>query len=332
MSSPAFGHSWVRRHSSTSSQVSDEEEQEQAGASGRNDGKQLSSSVGSVTHREPIRSFIHGTVRGHLAPLDSAESARSVREQTAELANYFLSDKKDGRGSPFLRQARSASSPTTRPPFEPPGPDASPVRSSETIPEVSEPPSPEATDEHAEGPSMLTTMFRRSPQGNPYSYTPKESNAHEDDVPVEEGDEEGQDTLSRVTTVEHRPLVAREDTPEADEISPLLAARSRESRGGSYGVRQENGQGLDLEGQKRPGRTWLGRTANSMRETGGRAVSILPLISHPKRWDRRALWDNVVVAPVACFPAVVVGLLLNILDALSYGEFPWRCAGLLSRC
>jgi SulP family sulfate permease len=28
----------------------------------------------------------------------------------------------------------------------------------------------------------------------------------------------------------------------------------------------------------------------------------------------------VVVAPVSCLPAVVVGLLLNVLDALSYGK------------
>ncbi|KAH6853639.1 sulfate transporter family-domain-containing protein [Chaetomium sp. MPI-CAGE-AT-0009] len=319
MSSPTFGHSLGRRHCSTPSQFSDEEEQEQAGASSRNDGKQLSSSVGSVTHREPIRSFIHGTVRGHLAPLDSAESARSVREQTAELANYFLSDKKDGRDSPFLRQARSASSATTRPPLEPLGPDASPVRSAETITEVPEPPSPEAADEPAEGPSMLTTMFRRTPPGKLYSYIPKEDNAHEDDAPGEGIDEDGQDTLSRVTTAEHRPLVAHQDTSEADEISPLLAARSRESRGGSYGVGQENGHGLDLEGQKHPSRTWLGKTADSMRETKSRVVGIVPLISNPRRWDRHALWDNVVVAPVACLPAVVVGLLLNILDALSYG-------------
>lgn len=39
----------------------------------------------------------------------------------------------------------------------------------------------------------------------------------------------------------------------------------------------------------------------------------------PKTWDRQALWRNVVVAPVVCLPAVIVGLLLNILDALSYG-------------
>lgn len=174
---------------------------------------------------------------------------------------------------------------------------------------------------------MLTTMFRRSPPGAVYSFTPKESNAHGDDIPVEEIDEDEQNTLSKVVTAEHRPLVARQDTPEADEISPLLAARSRESRGGSYGAGEENGQGVDLEGLKGlPRRKWLGRKVDSVRETGSRVASTIHLISNPKRWDRHALWDNVVVAPVACFPAVVVGLLLNILDALSYGEFSWCVA------
>jgi len=115
-------------------------------------------------------------------------------------------------------------------------------------------------------------------------------------------------------------LVAPQDTPEADEVSPLLVTSSRESRGGSYGAGEENGQGVDLEGQKGLARRkWLGRKVDSVRETGSRVASIIPLISNPKRWDRHALWNNVVVAPVACFPAVVVGLLLNILDALSYG-------------
>ncbi|EAQ93413.1 hypothetical protein CHGG_01648 [Chaetomium globosum CBS 148.51] len=89
------------------------------------------------------------------------------------------------------------------------------------------------------------------------------------------------------------------DASEVDETSPLLAVSS-----------QEDAQCVDLESQKGVAR----------RESfGSRMASILSLVSNPKHWDRNALWDNVVVAPVACFPAVVVGLLLNILDALSYG-------------
>jgi SulP family sulfate permease len=280
------------------------------------------------------------------APLDSAESARSVREETAELANYFLSDKKDARATPFIRRVRSASTHTARPTTELPGSEAAAGPTpppAETITEVSEPPSPAATDEPAagvdEGPSMLANMFRRSPPDKSYFYASKEGNAHGDGAPrVEESDDEGEDDdgLSRIATVEYRPLLARRNTPEdADEVSPLLAARSQESHERGYGARQhENGgQELDLEGQKKrqSGKKWLRRTANSMRKTGGRVAGILPVIGNPKRWNRHALWENVVVAPVACLPAVVVGLLLNILDALSYGKRLW-CSACLSVC
>lgn len=43
------------------------------------------------------------------------------------------------------------------------------------------------------------------------------------------------------------------------------------------------------------------------------------VVSNPKAWDRRAIWQEGVVYPVSLIPAVVLGLLLNILDALSYG-------------
>ncbi|KAJ5217356.1 hypothetical protein N7468_010364 [Penicillium chermesinum] len=43
------------------------------------------------------------------------------------------------------------------------------------------------------------------------------------------------------------------------------------------------------------------------------------LLSSPKSWDRRAIWRSGIVHPVSLLPAVLLGLLLNILDALSYG-------------
>ncbi|KAK4238291.1 sulfate transporter family-domain-containing protein [Achaetomium macrosporum] len=329
MSSPTLGSpSPARRRPSVSSQGSHHEAQPTASSHPQcrrnpsNDAKHLSSSVGSVSHREPIRSFIHGSVRGHLAPLDSAQSARSVREDTAELASYFLSDKKDGRGVPFLRQARStSSSQVTRRTPELALPEAGATKPSGTISEASEPPSPEATAERpGHNRSMLTTMFRRSPPDMSHSYAPKEDQAHEDDSPAVDGEGDGQETRIRASTVEPRPTLPRRDSAQdASEISPLLATTSRESQRG-YGIDQEGSHGADLEGLKQPSRRkWLGRTVDSVRDTGARVAAILYIVGHPKRWDRRALWQNVMVAPVACLPAVIVGLLLNILDALSYG-------------
>lgn len=43
------------------------------------------------------------------------------------------------------------------------------------------------------------------------------------------------------------------------------------------------------------------------------------VMTHPKTWSARAIYREVVVHPVSLFPAVFLGLLLNILDALSYG-------------
>src|SRR5690606_735810 len=43
------------------------------------------------------------------------------------------------------------------------------------------------------------------------------------------------------------------------------------------------------------------------------------ILSSPSKWDGRAVWHGAVVTPASYMPAVVVGLLLNILDALSYG-------------
>lgn len=249
-----------------------------------------------------------------------------MREDTAELASYILSDKKDSRENTFLRRARSTSASGVRHSTEQASPDAGSARPAETIAEVSEPPSPDESEEPAaEGPSMLTTMLKRSPPDKSYFYTQKEGPDHRDDGSDVESDGEDQATLTRVSTAEHRPLLAHRDTTgDPSEISPLLAARSRESQRGDYGVNHANGHPVDLEGQKLRGRRkWFGRTTDSLRNTKGRVASILPIVGNPKRWDRHLLWQNAVVAPVACLPAVVVGLLLNILDALSYGESRW---------
>ena len=42
-------------------------------------------------------------------------------------------------------------------------------------------------------------------------------------------------------------------------------------------------------------------------------------LTHPKTWSAKAITDEVVLRPARLLPAVFLGLLLNILDALSYG-------------
>jgi SulP family sulfate permease len=202
------------------------------------------------------------------------------------------------------------------------GHDAGVAKPAQTIGEVTEPPSP--LEGPAERPtdsrSMLATMFRSSPQDASHSYALMEDQGPEDGGPAVHGEGDGQETRIRAPTVQARPPSARRDSGhEPSEISPLLAT-SREGQQG-YGIDQESGRGADLEGQKQPPRKkWLGRTVDSVHNTGARVAAKVSIVGHPKRWDRRAIWQNVMVAPVACLPAVIVGLLLNILDALSYGE------------
>lgn len=46
---------------------------------------------------------------------------------------------------------------------------------------------------------------------------------------------------------------------------------------------------------------------------------IMRTIASPKSWDQKAIWKRGVVQPFGYLPAVLLGTLLNILDALSYG-------------
>jgi len=72
----------------------------------------------------------------------------------------------------------------------------------------------------------------------------------------------------------------------------------------------------DLERQipnhKQSALLWYNSIASTIKS--GSYVAI-----HPKTWSARTVWSDVVVRPVSLLPAVFLGLLLNVLDALSYG-------------
>ena len=100
---------------------------------------------------------------------------------------------------------------------------------------------------------------------------------------------------------------------EATEHTPLL---SRQPSGAT-----SPGVDLDVEGQKSHVRKWwLGGLAARADDFKQHAAHSFAVAANPKRWNRKAIWQSVVVTPVSCLPAVCVGLLLNILDALSYGK------------
>ncbi|KAK1830019.1 sulfate transporter family-domain-containing protein [Podospora conica] len=323
MSSPsnAFS-SWRARSSSFISQNSQDDPPLLSGSpvqahhtTNTSEARNISSSVGSPSHREPIRSYVHGSVREKLAPVDSLQAAQSVREDTAELASYFLSDKKDERRPSFLDR--------TRPHLtdDPDPAEASPSRSTETIEELSEPSSPETViEDPLEGPSMLTTMLRRSPPEQRHMPVLKADQILEDQIMSESEDETGFSSRNSVLREEDQDTIR-----EATETAPLLSVTSNQSWRG-YGAGNGNGNGNgasrdhDLEGQKSgPPPPWPTQVANKLRRSKAQATHFCRVLGDPKCWDRRAIWRTLVVTPTASLPAVIVGLLLNILDALSYG-------------
>ncbi|KAK3501260.1 sulfate transporter family-domain-containing protein [Neurospora crassa] len=340
MSSPAAGFSsWRRspRRSSSVSQYASAQEEIESSSSSKtiptrpcqdptsNETHQLySTSVNSVAHREPLRSFIHGSVRENLAPLDSYQYAQSVRQDTAELANYFLSDPKDRQSPAFLDRRRSsisqqtvlghiAQATGTEDAEEGDGrhQDALNVN-------VSEPLSPETDVEStAEGPSMLTTMLKRSPPSTIYLPASRSDDGYEEDNSWENGESSRRGSWKHPELVQPTEREA-EAADTSDEHAPLLRTTSREARH-DYGMVTGSGHDADIEDQKSPKRRWTTRLAASARDRWDHIASITKVAATPKRWDRHALWKNIIVTPVKCLPAVIVGLLLNILDALSYG-------------
>ncbi|KAJ4314329.1 hypothetical protein N0V84_008973 [Fusarium piperis] len=257
-------------------------------------------SINSVPgHREPIRSFIHGSVRDSLVPIDSIQNARTVREDTAELATYLLSDPKSLQSPAFLQRARFSYQEAVE--FET-GDDVSTldnVRSSQTIVEVSEPPSPEGEDSDPEahaGPSVLANLLKRSPP---------QSVAH-DQQDTDNGDEneDGNQAQAGESRIDH-------SMDDATEQTPLL---TRIISGGRRSYMS------DLEGQKTPTkRPWITNLVGVGHKMEERMTHGVAVAVNPSKWDRHAVWNSVVVNPISCLPAVAVGLLLNILDALSYG-------------
>lgn len=173
---------------------------------------------------------------------------------------------------------------------------------SSTILEVSEPVSPEEGDVAVEetGPSVLANLLRKSP---PQSVKP--------DAPISAESPPLEPRRRRQSSEqEHVEPRRSEQTTPVTEQTPLLGHVSDESD--NIG---------DIEGQKDTrSNKWYSGIVENGQKLESHMAHVVKVAVNPQRWDRKALWHNVVIEPVSCLPAVAVGLLLNILDALSYGE------------
>ena len=246
-----------------------------------------------------------------LAPIDSAQFARSVREDTAELASYVLSDKKDKRNASFLARRSSASTrlrPDTSVTQDGPDHQGDLLASEEAIAEEdSEPSSPEVDI----GPSVLSSMLRRSPPQSPGG----PSVGHDDRQDI---GHHGPLLLTPETSSHHEdPLVSLNSRGASlSETTPLLGPKP-----GQPGTPSSTSEFGDIEAQKPKSRSFLKRYILPAGAHSGSKLQNITGAMHPKTWDRRVIWQHAVVAPARCVPSVIVGLLLNILDALSYGEY-----------
>ncbi|TVY94402.1 Uncharacterized protein LAWI1_G000153 [Lachnellula willkommii] len=262
----------------------------------------------SSNHREPTRSSVHLSYRGSLAPIDSAQNARSVREDTAELASYALSDRASVRSISPRRSVQ-----THLESFFTNESDSESVMNREaealhqaTIPEVSEPASPEngSGSDKSPGISALSKMLRRSPP----STSPPEQAEEAARKPADTENENG-------ASSDRGRLIITSNGVQQDERTPLLGKDPIEPRHHPDWIRGE--QDLEQQQMRRKG-SWP-KLRSVILRSKDKGLDAVRTVLNPKSWDRKVIWTRAVVEPVGYLPAVILGLLLNVLDALSYG-------------
>ncbi|EDN03826.1 predicted protein [Histoplasma mississippiense (nom. inval.)] len=138
--------------------------------------------------------------------------------------------------------------------------------------------------------SALTTMIR--------DFAPDRSNYGLSEEPIQEDFSHPDPalTLSRGSNV-----------PDTERTALLNPSRTK-----SWDDRTAP---IDVEGQI----TRYNKPLDKLRAICARGGSQCFHRLNPQAWDRRVIWRKGIVYPITLLPAVFLGLLLNILDALSYG-------------
>lgn len=151
----------------------------------------------------------------------------------------------------------------------------------------------------ADGPSVIANLLRKSPP----------ESAIDDDS----SEDENTETLERRNSAPQK-LSGERERHAASENTPLLGRVTSGSR------RRESVDPEDLKtvGQKR----WFTGVVKGVKSVKNTITHGVSVTANPKRWDPQAIWQNIFLTPASCLPSVAVGLLLNILDALSYGQSP----------
>lgn len=161
----------------------------------------------------------------------------------------------------------------------------------EAIQEVPEPTSSQSShsSQMSHGQSALTELIRNSPPT-------------EEDIPETEEDE------LHATASLYAVTVREGIISQPSEQTTLRGKRT------AYGSIK------DLEGQQVARAEPENRIRAVLQRSRERTVCIVRAVSNLKSWDRRYVLEYGVRQPASFVPPVILGLLLNILDALSYGD------------
>ncbi|KAJ5567394.1 hypothetical protein N7535_006700 [Penicillium sp. DV-2018c] len=269
-------------------------------------GAEASSYNGSTT-RTPNRSFYHRSFNSNMGgslcmmePLraqfllttaivsDTAHYASDgLRDQTAELATYGLSLNqksilRDGPGLPPSLDIFHGSQSSA-------GHTQDEATSSQTaLSEGLLEPGYASVDPASASPSSALTEMIRRPSSDTVKDQIKRSGSEEIPFP---------------------PPPTNLVGPEEDTETTSLLSKPRSKSTQHYGTAG------DAESQ----RMAVKRPPNNIIKGISSMAHCSRTLANPKSWDRRAIWREAVVYPASLVPAVLLGLLLNILDALSYG-------------
>ncbi|KAJ5730026.1 uncharacterized protein N7483_004534 [Penicillium malachiteum] len=248
---------------------------------GSSPGGMEASSYNGSSLRAPSRSFYHRSIN----TTDPAHYASDgVREQTAELATYGLSlNKKPSRGRTSLPLSLDLFQERRFPNV-----------SQNEIASSSDPVAEEAIEESEIAPeqspvvsSALTDMIRQ---------------------PDPRFEDDHTKSITEIEPFPPLPTIHDEPEPRDTERTSLLS-KTRSKSPHHYGSLD------DIENQGGV----ASRTSNPLAKGLATLATYSRTIANPKSWDRGVIWREGVVQPISLLPAVLLGLLLNILDALSYG-------------
>jgi len=143
--------------------------------------------------------------------------------------------------------------------------------------------------------SALTNMIRRS----------------KSDLRLENGN--GRQSHEGADGYDERTTTIDQADGSVDEHTPLLLKPSRPAEEALKSTQSE-----DLEGQVRTKKQT--KLRQLVKEAEEKAAGAWKIAKNPKSWDGKVIFQKAIKDPIGLLPCVFLGVLLNVLDALSYGK------------